>query len=322
MRIYLRMALCVIATTVLAVAPTAQSAEPSPTADTTEMQDTANDTTQANDPGSAAAEEFMSRYGQVSADSLEQILRADYALCTGDTSRISRDRLFRWKAQIDSMVMDRSYPEKLRIFIASTGMRAHGVRPCEPLVFAERLNRQINEMDSIISAQRIARDRVRDDSTIVAQELSTHKSGPADILNIPAGVSRQAVRIILSDNNIRTINMPDRLQANQVRFENLVTTIAFYFDADDRYTGYEVETEALKAERLDDTVRGWADRLTASFAKRIGPPTSVNRVAFGDIKQGWLSAIARWDRGENRPKTFIGLATHDNLYYAKVVVNY
>jgi hypothetical protein len=271
---------------------------------------------------SQAAESFMRRYGIASADSLEHILRRDYTLCTGDSARINRERLFRWKARIDSIIMHSNYSEKLRSFVATTGIRAHDVRPCEPIVFYERINRRIHETDSLFAAQRAARDRAQEDSTIVANELRRLKPNPADILGIPAGMSRQAVQTVLTRNRIRTTSAPRHLQADRVMFDSLVVTIAFYFDDDDRYTGYEVETIAMNADQLDTTVRQWADQLARAYEKRLGPPTSKRRVGFRDIRQGRLSITTVWERGESRPRVLVGLATHNHQYYAKVMVSY
>ncbi|MDR2579112.1 MAG: hypothetical protein LBC70_09965 [Chitinispirillales bacterium] len=269
-----------------------------------------------------AAASFMRRYGVVSADSLERMLRSDYMLCTGDSSRISRERLFRWRSQVDSTIMHGNYSEMFRMFVTTTGIKAHEVRPCEPIVFYERVNRQIHETDSIISAQRAAREKAREDSMRVVNELRRLRANPADILGIPAGMSRPAVQTILARNRIRTTSAARHLQAERVMFDSLVVTIAFYFDEEDIYTGYEVETTAMNADQLDTTVRGWANQLARAYEKRLGPPSSRSRVSFRDIRQGRLSITTRWEKGESRPRVLVGLATHNHLYYAKVMVSY
>ena len=263
---------------------------------------------------------FAGLSGREAVDTLEAILRKDYALCTGDETRVSRDQLVRWKTRIDSLVMDRGYKQKFDRFVAATGIKAHMVRPCEPIVFHERQNRLERETDSLIAAQKAARDKAYSDSMTVIHELKKLKNTPADILDIPAGMSRGAVQTILSRHRIKTTNMPRYLQADNVKFDSLVVTIAFYFDDEDRYNGYEIETEALKAERLDKTVRGWAELLAAAYEKRLGPPSGVKRVGFNDIKPGSLSILGKWEK--DRPKVLIGLATSNYLYYAKVMVNY
>ena len=265
---------------------------------------------------------FTQTFGRAAADSLEARLRNDHTLCSDDTVWISRDALFRWKTHIDSMVMSPSYPEKFRLFVATTGMKPQDVRPCEPVAFYERYSRQISVTDSTIAAQRAARDKAFNDSVAVINELRALKAGPADILNIPAGMSKNSIHIILERNKIRARSMPRALQADRILFDSLVVTIAFHFDENDRLSGYEVETEALRADQLDKTVRGWAERLTRAYGQRIGPPTKTNRVNFLDIKQGQMSITARWEHGQGRPRVLIGLATDNNLYYTKVMVNY
>ena len=263
---------------------------------------------------------FTALTGQELADALETVLRKDYALCTGDESRVSREQLIRWKTRIDSLVMDKGYADKFDRFVAATGIKAHLVRPCEPIVFQERQSGLEREADSAFAAQKAAREKAHNDSMTVIHELKKLKNTPADILDIPAGMSRGAVRTILDRHRIRTVNMPRYLQADQVKFDSLIVTIAFYFDEHDKYNGYEIETEALKAEQLDKTVRKWAELLAAAYEKRLGPPSGIRRVGFHDIKQGNLSILGKWEK--DRPKVLIGLATNNYLYYAKVMVNY
>jgi hypothetical protein len=243
-------------------------------------------------------------------------------LCTGDESRINRARLFQWKAHIDSAVMDKSYAEKFRVFVSTTSLKAHEVRPCEPVVFYERLEKQMHEMDSTISAQRAAKEKAHKDSMAVLHEQKALKSNPADILGIPAGMSRTTVQTILDRNKIKTTSAPRHLQADRVMFDSLIVTIAFYFDEDDKYNGYEVETEAMQANRLDGTVRRWADQLSRAYEKRLGPPSDTHRIGFSDIKQGRLSIVTKWEKGPSRPRVIVGLATHNYFYYAQVMVSY
>jgi hypothetical protein len=300
----------------------AQPPIPKIAADTTKAPDSAAAADPAMAQWQSAADEFMRKYGKDAADSLDIRLRDDYMLCTGDETRISRAQLFRWKAYIDSMVMDKSYAQKFKTYVSTTSLKAHEVRPCEPIVFHDRLEKQIHEMDSIISAQRAAKEKAYKDSATVANELKHLKHNPADILNIPAGMSRHAAQIILANNKIRVTNMPRHLQADRVMLDSLIVTIAFYFDGDDKYTGYEVETRALPADQLDGTVRAWAHKLSAAYEKRLGRPDHVNRVSFRDIKQGNLSIISKWEKSAHKPRVLVGLATHNHLYYAKVMVNY
>jgi hypothetical protein len=264
---------------------------------------------------------FMEKYGKGAADSLVAIVKNDYLICVGDPEKIGRSQLFRWKSRIDSLVRDKGYLEKFKSFVAATGMKAHEVRPCEPIVFYEQLDRQIAEMDDIISAQRAAKEKGYKDSMAIAAELKGRKSGPADILGIPAGISKAALKLILDREKIKSKTEQQYILADSVAIDGKRVAAAFYFDANDRYNAYELETAAVKASAVDTLVRRWADEFAMSYERKSGkPPTAVNRVAFSEIRQGRLSITSKWDK--QVPKVIVGLATDNNMYYAKVMVNY
>jgi hypothetical protein len=264
---------------------------------------------------------FMEKYGKGAADSLVSIVKNDYLICVGDPEKISRTQLFRWKSHIDSMIRDKGYPKKFNSFVTATGMKAHEVRPCEPIVFYEQVDMQITEMDNIVSAQRAAKEKAYKDSVTIATELKHNKAGHADILGIPAGVSKTALKLILDRDKRLSKTVQDYIIADSVIVDGQKVTAAFYFDANGRYNAYELETIAVTASAIDRLVRTWAAEFAASYERRLGkPPAAVNRVSFQEIRQGRLSIISRWDK--QHPKVLIGIATDNNLYYAKVLVNY
>ncbi len=264
---------------------------------------------------------FMEKYGKGAADSLVAIVKNDYLVCMGDPEKISRSQLFRWKSHIDSMVRDKGYPEKFKSFVKATGMKAHEVRPCEPIVFYEQIDRQITEMDNIISAQRAAKEKAYKDSMTIVTELKNNKPNHVDILGLPAGLTKNTLKRILDGNKHKSKFVQDYILADSLIIDGQRVTAAFYFGADGRYNAYELETAAVKAAVMDTGARKWANELAASYERRLGkPPVAVNRVNFQEIRQGRLSIVYRWDK--QPPKVLIGLATDDNLYYAKVMVNY
>ena len=271
---------------------------------------------------------FMEKYGKPAVDSLIALVRSDYAICVGDPERVSRAQLFRWKSYIDSMVTDKAYPQKFKSFVTATGMKAPDVRPCEPIVFSDHVERQLAEMDNIVAAQKAAKEKAISDSVTIATELKKHKHGNADILNLPPGISKAALRLMLERAKIRYKSVQKYIQADDVMIvDSVMVTVAFYFDENDRYNGYEFETEAVRAETVDKTARKWADRFAVFYEKKLGKPASaVNRVGFKDIKQGRLSVTSKWDRGNEKdkesPVVIVGLAVHESRYYAKVLVNY
>jgi hypothetical protein len=200
-------------------------------------------------------------------------------------------------------------------------MKAHEVRPCEPVVFYEQIDRQIAEMDNLISAQRAAKEKAYKDSLTIATELKHHKRGHVDILGFPHGLSKNVMKLILDRDKIKYKIVQDYILADSLIIDGQNVAAALYFDANGRYNAYELETAAVKAASIDNLVRKWADELAASYERKLGkPPTTVNRVSFQEIRQGRLSITRMWDK--QTPKVLIGIGTDDNLYYAKVLVNY
>jgi hypothetical protein len=283
--------------------------------------------TAAQEPAAAPAADtalsfdaaFMDKYGKPATDSLVAMVKNDYSVCVGDPERVGRTQLFRWKSYIDSMVADKGYPKKFKSFVTATGMKAPDVRPCEPIVFHDHIERQLAEMDNIVAAQRAAKEKAHSDSVTIATELKKHKHSHADILNLPPGISKAALRLMLEREKIRYKSVQKYIQADDVMLDSVMVTIAFYFDENDKYNGYEFETETVRAETLDKTARKWADRFAAFYEKKFGKPANaVNRVGFKEIKQGSLSITSKWDS----PSVIVGLAVYESRYYAKVMVNY
>jgi hypothetical protein len=264
---------------------------------------------------------FMEKYGKGAADSLVSIVKNDYLICVGDPEKVSRSQLFRWKSHIDSMIRDKGYPEKFNSFVKATGMKAHEVRPCEPIVFYEQLDRQIIEMDNIISAQRTAKEKAHKDSVAIAAELKHRKASHVDILRLPAGISKDILKLILDREKIKSKTVQDYILVDSLIIDGQKVTAAFYFDADGRYNAYELETMAVTAAAMNNLVRTWAGEFAASYERKLGkPPNTVNRVSFPEIRQGRLSIVYKWNK--HPPNVLIGLATDNNLYYAKVMVSY
>jgi hypothetical protein len=313
--------LCLFCLTAQTAAQGKAAAQSSSAWSTTPANNTSTPTTPAADSVKSYDVIFMEKYGKGAADSLVSIVKNDYLICVGDPEKISRTQLFRWKSHIDSMIRDKGYPKKFNSFVTATGMKAHEVRPCEPIVFYEQIDMQITEMDNIVAAQRTAKEKAYKDSVTIATELKHNKANNVDILGIPAGVSKTALKLILDRDKHPSKNAQDYILADSVIVDGQKVTAAFYFDANGRYNAYELETIAVTASAIDRLVRTWAAEFAASYERRLGkPPAAINRVSFQEIRQGRLSIISRWDK--QAPKVLIGLATDNNLYYAKVLVNY
>jgi len=254
------------------------------------------------------------------ADSAAYELKTEYLICTGDTTTLTMNELKKWKRTMDSLVADKGYKEKFDSYVRATGLRRQDVKPCEPVIFFERFEKQLAEMDNFVETQRKRREKSYRDSMSIVTGLKNLKSHPTDILGIPAGISKDVLLLIFARDSIKSKETPEFLRVDSVEFEGMIFTVALYFDERGRYYKYEMETTALAAQELDKTVREWADQLSKAYEKRLGLAGKRNRIGFHDIKQGQLSIQTAW-RGTN-PAVLVGLAVHNNLYYAKTVVNY
>jgi len=256
----------------------------------------------------------------LAGDSLEYEIRNDYLICTGDTTTLTRKQLMQWKKTMDSLIADKGYREKFNSYVRATRLRPQDVRPCEPIIFFERFEQQLILMDSLVNAHRSQKDKAYRDSMAIVKELSSLKSSPADIMGIPAGISKSTLLLIFARDSVKSKDTPEFLRVDSVEFEGLILTVALYFDENGRYNKYEMETEALPARELDSVVRKWAAQLSDAYEKRLGPPTRKNRIGFHDIRQGRLSISRQWSK--TNPAVLVGLAVHNNLYYAKAMVSY
>jgi len=253
-------------------------------------------------------------------DSADYELRTEYLICTGDTTTLTMPQLNKWKKSMDSLVADRGYREKFNSYVRATGLRPQDVKPCEPIIFFERFERQLAEMDKFVETQRLRKEKSYRDSMSIVNGLKNLKPCTTNILGIPAGISKEVLLLIFARDSIKSTETPEFLRMDSVEFEGMVFTAALYFDERGRYYKYEMETKALAAQELDKTVREWANQLSKAYEKRLGLAGKRNRIGFHDIKQGRLSIQTAW-RGTN-PTVLVGLAVHNNLYYAKTVVTY
>ncbi|MFP4679759.1 MAG: hypothetical protein ACLFQB_04710 [Chitinispirillaceae bacterium] len=256
-------------------------------------------------------------------DSLEYVLRNDYLVCTGDTTTQTKKQLLDWKAEIDSAVNSSNYRELFEEYQKFTNLKAEDIRPCEPISWSRQLERQLKEMDSLVSAQRKAREKKHKDSLAVTQELASLETSGADLFGIPAGISPESFRWLFSRRSDAVLKKTNGyLRADSIILDSVTLNAAFRFSKKGKYIGYELETAALKADSLDSTVRSWAHRLTQQFTQKLGrKPEFENKVGFNDIKQGRLSVLKQWSK-PSTASVLIGLATFRHRYYAKVMVKY
>ena len=258
--------------------------------------------------------------GKAFFDTLEMTLRADYILCTRDSSEQSVHDLLRWKKGLDQIISSPLYGGLLKEFHKETGIRPDDVRPCEIISWKQAKDAELQEIELLLQEEQERETLKRADSLFAEQELSKAKTTSVDFDGIPFGVSKRGLRILAARAGLMLIDEGNYLRGEELQIGTSTFRGAFYLDKDGRYWKYELESVTGSLDSLDSFIRPQADVLSRYFEERSGsPPDHLYRIGRFDIVQGRLAVHSMWDLGN--VAIFTGLATWKYRYYAKAVVS-
>ncbi|NLD98374.1 MAG: hypothetical protein GX640_00740 [Fibrobacter sp.] len=252
---------------------------------------------------------------------VELSIQQDYWLCTGDSIRLSRADLIKWKTGIDSITDSENFKMLVRSFSEETGLNPSDARPCEIIAWKKNRDKQKQEHDLIYKESERIHSQKKADSLFIIEELNGKVSRPFDFHEIPFGVSKRCVQLLGELKKIPFTETDDYLQIDSVYIDGQKLRAAFFFDQNQKYCRYELESLSGPLDSLDWWIRPRADSIRTYFQKRIGSaPDHSYRTGRFDIVQGRLAITDLWNLKD--ASVYVGLATYKYRYYGKAVVVY
>lgn len=251
---------------------------------------------------------------------LETSLRADYRLCTGDTSHRTLEYLVSWHRSIETTLSSPDYPVIVRKYSEETGILPADARPCEIVMWTRRSEQQVKEASGFLSNERKRLIRKRNESLFLAHELAGVKKASYDFSGIPFGLSKRGFLILAEWNGLAPVTD----EGNSVRCDSAALGMytfrtAFHFNRRGRYWCYEIESETCSADSIDLWARGLMDYMAAHIQKSTGAePNHIYRIGQFDIVAGRLAICKLWTFG--KAAAYVGLCRSKNRYYAKTIV--
>lgn len=250
---------------------------------------------------------------------IEQKVRLDYQNCTGDYSQLPLSKLILWKESIDSIVARKDYPLILKSFFEDSSNSNSRNLPCEVVAWYRKTILDKHIKDSLVKVASKTILKKTSDSLLLAHELAAVKRTSLDLLDIPFGVSHQAVLKLLEKRGITDIVN----QASVVYYTDSISQTyflrAFFFNKSGTYYKYETETRSITPDSLDKVIRPLLLNLETFYSEQSSSqPAETNYIGFNDIMQGKLSISKVWNL--KGIKIYTGLSMHNNLFYAKSIV--
>ena len=249
---------------------------------------------------------------------LEKELIKEYRTCTGDPTVITIDSLFRWKKIINLRTEMPDYKSIRQEFITHTGILIDFL-PCQVLDwYRNRLMYGKSREDSLRHTLLIKADETVD-SIRIFNELKNNPISKFDFEMIPFGLSKKVFQIIFNrEFSFSLIDMKNHFLAEHFYLKERPFFIKFFFNSNDRYYKYVIESYSFTGDSLDLAVRPQAIYLRETAERKIGPPDHLFRIGYFDIKSGTMSPYARWEK-ETHTVT-IGIGLDKIRYYTKKTV--
>jgi hypothetical protein len=247
-------------------------------------------------------------------DTLETAFRKQYVECTGDSLRVDIKYIFAWKEQLDEWAKSKECAD-LRADYKKNVDSAAVPSPCKLRAWAlVNKSRQDSREHGVVNGILAS-----DDSIEVEEALKAHPAGAFDFPGIPFGVSRNIFSYLFKKKYSYGLLAKDAfLYVENMPWEGANYLTAFYFDKNDMFYKYEIETPGLPADSLNTVVRPTALHLASVFEQKLGAPRREYRVGYFDIKSKELSPLIKWDAADY--SAIIGLSVFKYRYYAKAIV--
>ncbi|MBD3347512.1 MAG: hypothetical protein GF401_20845 [Chitinivibrionales bacterium] len=252
---------------------------------------------------------------------LENKYRTEYNKCTGDNRDVNLSIILMWKKQMNHWIKSVEYPVLRNAYRDSTGDTTTNILPCMVYHWRRALEKQRKEKEAVRVRDSIRRENEIAESLMVARELKHNPLSPYDITGIPFGINRNAfIHLFKKYYSNEIVDAPDCILVNDFTWGKKQLPTTFYFDNNNNYHRYEIETMHFPADSLDTVVRRDALYIADLMAEKLAPPQTVYRVGLFDIKKDHSAPYREWSDSTHR--MVIYLATQMYLYNAKTVVEY
>jgi hypothetical protein len=251
---------------------------------------------------------------------LEATMRADYRLCTGDSSQPTLKELVTWHQSIESIISSPDYPVIVRKFSEETGISPADARPCEIVLWVREAERQAEETSRLLLTERKRLILEKKDSLYLTRELAGVKKALYDFAGIPFGLSKRSFLAMAKQNELAPVYEEGKI----VRCDSAAIGIytfkaAFHFNRHDRYWCYELESETCGADSIDLWARGLLEYMAGHIETSTqSEPDHIYRIGQFDIVPGRLAICKLWSF--DRAAAYVGLSRSKNRYYAKTIV--
>lgn len=251
---------------------------------------------------------------------LEESLRTDYLLCTGDSTIRSTKELLEWRNAIDSITKSDDYPTILRKYLEETGIHPSDARPCEIVQWMEHIEMEIRKTSALLERKRKQVLQQKRELLLLRKELVGLTPASYDIGSLPFGISRTGFELLYKNDSLPSYTVNRRvLYCDSMTLGDFTCKCAFHFNRDDRYWCYELESPTFGYDSLDSGARRFVDTMATYMKDKTNtPPGHIYRVGRFDIVPGRLANCQVW----NFPSAsvYIGLARIKNRFYAKTIV--
>jgi hypothetical protein len=245
-------------------------------------------------------------------DSVAARFREEYVHCTGNAGQTDVRRILLWKQKIDAWTKTAEYAELMRDYQKSVGGPIH---PCKLIEWSKQRKAAQEAKESGFVKALLDTSEAAD----AACDLKACTASQFDFAEIPFGVSKPTFAHYYKKKfNAKLRKKGGFLYTEGLLLDGRPFLAAFFFNAAGKFYKYEIESDPLPADSLNQSVRPAAEYLAGYFEKHLGPPMHSSRIGFYDIKSRELALYKNWETPGNSLN--IGLSVFDYHYYAKAVV--
>lgn len=250
---------------------------------------------------------------------LEKEYRNNYRNCTGDTTNQPLAKILLWKQSFDSITRSQKFGALEKQYSDENHLEKTKPSPCEIVLWSKNKDQKKREIDSLAVESNKIEKQWKIDSLTIAREIGNSRKTTCDYANIPFGISKKSLITLAERAGVRQLKDDGDCLYFSNHNDSIFSTIAFYFDTNDVYKKYAIESSSLPLDSLDTFIRGYAEKLATFFQKKIGNKApQTNYIGRFDIVENSLSIYKQWKL--DTITVYIGLATFNNRFYAKAIV--